>query len=143
MESVTRTGTRMMTTRTGRFLQGLSASVIVAGALLLPASSMLAARHGAGVAPVVHLADGAEDTSPVIFHHWPHVDGSVAEIDPAIFHHWSGAAVRVADDDPDIFHHWASVAGSVAEIDPAIFHHWSGAAVRVADDDPDIFHHWG
>ena len=95
-----------MTNRTARFLQGLGASVIVAGALLLPATTVATAGRDAGAGPVVRLADGIGDALPAIFHHWPHVAGTVAEIDPSIFHHWSGSAAQVAEIDPDIFHHW-------------------------------------
>ncbi len=89
-----------MTTRIARFLQGLGASMIVAGALLSPSS--LPAGHEAGSGQALRLADGP---LPAIFHHWS-IATSVADIDPLIFHHWSGAAVKVAEDDPDIFHHW-------------------------------------
>ncbi|NPD68207.1 hypothetical protein HN018_24910 (plasmid) [Lichenicola cladoniae] len=113
-----------MTARTVLFFQALSASLTIAGGLLLSGSSVPPTSREASLHQAFRLAD----IDPKIFHHWPnvHATTTVADVDPAIFHHWPHAATTVADADPKIFHHWPNVDATVtvADIDSSIFHHW-------------------
>ena len=123
-----------MTTRTASSFRKLVASVMIAGALALPASLISAEGSGHGT----DVASNAPQSSPDILHHWPSV--TVADANPAILHHWPSAAMTVADINPAILHHWPSM--TVADADPAILHHWPSATTTVADIDPEILHHW-
>ena len=109
-----------MTMKTVSLLKTASISMM-AGMLLLSASSTVTNRHKVGLEQINHLSQSADAVSPNTLHHWP--NAILADLEPWTLHHWPNQTTAVADIDPAILHHWPNAI--LADLDPFTLHHWA------------------